>query len=108
MLQPVGQRAYKLQLPVGVLLHNVFHVSQLKKHIGTHAAPNPQVPLLTPEGKIKTFPTAILQYRQVPRSTGSYDVAVPQWLIHWEGMLPAEATWEDAAFIQQTFPSFKP
>ena len=108
ILHPVGQRAFKIQLPAGIQLHDVFHVNQLKKHIGPQAVPNPSVPFLTPDGKIKTHPISILQYRQVPRYAGSYDVAIPQWLIHWEGMTPSEATWEDADFVQRTFPSFKP
>jgi hypothetical protein len=108
IIQTVGQRAYKLQLPTGTLLHDVFHVSNLKKHIGDTAVPNPRLPMLTPSGKLKQFPMTILQRRQVPRSNGEYDVAIPQWLIQWEGMKEDEAIWEDAEFMQATFPTFKP
>jgi hypothetical protein len=107
IIQTIGKRAYRLQLPEGTLLHDVFHVNQLKKHIGPTAVPNPRLPLVTPTGKIKTFPLNILQRRQVPRKEGNYDVAVPQWLIQWEGLDETEATWEDAEFITRTFPSFK-
>jgi hypothetical protein len=108
IIQLVGNRAYKLQLPEGTLLHNVFHVNQLKKHVGDKAVPQPGLPLVTPTGKIKSNPITILQRRQVPRREGAYDVAVPQWLIHWHGLPEAEATWEDALWVQATFPSFKP
>lgn len=108
VLQRVGTVAYKLQLLPGTQMHDVFHVNQLKKHLGTSAIPNPKLPLVTASGKIKMAPAAVLQRRQVPRSTGEYDVAVPQWLIHWTNMTEDEATWEDAAFIQATFPDFKP
>jgi hypothetical protein len=104
----VGQSAYKLLLPDGAQIHNVFHVNQLKKHIGKRAVPNKNLPLLTDDGKIKFFPVAVLQRRLVPRREGEYDVPVPQWLIRWEGLPEAEATWEDAYFIQQTFPTFQP
>jgi hypothetical protein len=53
-------------------------------------------------------PKALLQRRQVPRNAGEYNIPVPQWLIHWENMEEHEATWEDASFIQATFPWFKP
>jgi hypothetical protein len=108
VIQLVGNRAYKLQLPEGTLLHDVFHVSQLKKHLGPNAIPSKNLPLVTPEGKVKYCPVALLQRRQVPRSAGEYDVAVPQWLIQWEGLTADEATWEDADFIAKTFPEFKP
>jgi hypothetical protein len=106
--QTVGKRAYKLQLPEGTMLHDVFHVSHLKKHIGPKAIPSANLPLVTPSGMIKFAPVSILQRRQVPRREGDYDVAVPQWLIKWEGMTEDDATWEDADFITKTFPAFKP
>jgi hypothetical protein len=106
--QKVGKSAYKLLLPDDAKIHNVFHVNQLKKHIGNRAVPNKRLPLLTDDGKIKISPVCLLQRRQVPRKEGDYEVAVPQWLIQWEGMSADEATWEDAYFIQKTFPSFHP
>jgi hypothetical protein len=63
---------------------------------------------MTPDGKIKVAPLAVLQYRQVPCNAGEYDILVPQWLIHWENMSQQEATWEDASFIKATFPEFHP
>jgi hypothetical protein len=63
---------------------------------------------VTAEGKIKTNPIAILDRRQVPRSAGEYDIAIPQWLIQWDNLPVEQASWEDAAFIQSAFPSFKP
>jgi hypothetical protein len=108
ILKQVGTVAYQIQLPDNCKLHDVFHVSHLKKHQGLTAVPNPTLPLVTDDGKLKVAPVAVLQRRIVPRSTGDYDVAAPQWLIHWEGMTPDEATWEDASFIQDTFPDFQP
>ena len=108
VIKEIGKRAYKLQLPVGTQLHDVFHVNQLKKHLGTHAIPNPRLPLVTDAGKLKLAPFAVPDRRQLPRSAGAYDVAVPQWLIQWDNMTVEEATWEDAEFVLKTFPDFKP
>ena len=108
IMKKVGRVAYQLQLPPGTQLHDVFQVNQLKKHLGPKAVPNSSLPLLTTDGKVKTAPIAVLQRRQVPRKAGGYDVAVPQWLVHWENMTQEEATWEDASFITATFPGFNP
>ncbi|KAK1649380.1 hypothetical protein QYE76_067185 [Lolium multiflorum] len=108
VLKKVGTLAYKLQLPPGTLLHDVFHVNQLKKHLGPKAVPNAKLPMLTPQGKLKVKPQAILETRQIPRRAGDYDVAVPQWLVHWENMTADEATWEDAHYMMATFPGFVP
>ncbi|CAO2140972.1 unnamed protein product [Urochloa humidicola] len=104
VLERVGQVAYKLLLPSSAAIHPVFHVSQLKKHIGSTVVPNPNLPLVDATGKIKTAPLHILERRLIPRN----NAPVVQWLIHWENLTPAEATWEDASFIRKTFPAFHP
>lgn len=104
VLEKVGAVAYRLQLPEEAALHPVFHVSQLKKHLGTHAVPMPNLPAVGPDGQIKTEPVAVLQRRMIPRN----NVAVTQWLILWSNLTPAEATWEDASYIQKVFPNFQP
>jgi hypothetical protein len=106
VLKKVGKVSYQIQFPEQCKLHNVFHISHLKKHTGPNAVPNPTLPLVTADGKVKFAPLTILQRRIVPRSIGEYDVAIPQWLIHWETITSEESTWEDASFIQQTFPEF--
>ena len=107
VMKKVGKVSYELQLPEGSQIHNVFHVNQLKKHIGPNDVPNATLPLVTPDGKIKIAPKAVLQHRLLDRKKSTSPPTL-QWLIHWENMSPAEATWEDASFIRSTFPSFKP
>jgi hypothetical protein len=102
ILQCVGNVAYKLLLPTSVNIHPVFHVSQLKQHLGPKAVPSPDLPLINPDGTIKTGPAVVLQVRQVPRN----NLPVVQWLIQWENLSPEEASWEDADFIRATFPDF--
>jgi hypothetical protein len=94
VLQKVGTGSYRILPPESAKIHDVFHVNQLKKHIGTQAIPNDKLTLVTAEGKIKIAPVKLLQRRQVPRrdTDGDYDIPVPQWLIQWETMTKEEAT----------------
>jgi hypothetical protein len=61
VFQKIGILAYKLQLPPGTLLHDVFHDNQLKKQLGPPAVPNATLPMLTPQGKLKINPQDILE-----------------------------------------------
>jgi hypothetical protein len=54
VLEKVGVVAYKIQLPSMADIHPIFHVSQLKKHLGTRVIPQDNLPLVTSDGYIKT------------------------------------------------------
>lgn len=77
IMRRVSKVAYQLNLPEGVAIHPVFYVSQLKKHLGPKAVPLPDLPLVGPDGKVKTKPLKILERRIVQRRG---DI-VAQWLI---------------------------
>lgn len=65
ILQKIGNSSYKLQLPARVQIHNVFHVSQLKRHLGPNAVPDPELPLVDASGKVKVAPISVLETRAV-------------------------------------------
>jgi hypothetical protein len=104
VLQRIGQVAYKLLLPDGCSIHPVFHVSQLKKHIGNKVVPQHHLPLTDNEGNIKMQPESLLNRRLIPRN----NEPVVQWLIKWVNLPEEAATWEDADFIHSIFPDFTP
>lgn len=104
VMERIGRVAYKLQLPDDAHIHPVFHVSQLKKHVGLNAVPLPGLPLVGDDGKVKNYPVSVLERRVIPRRNEH----VVQWLVQWENLDSTDATWEDAAFIQKTFPQFSP
>jgi hypothetical protein len=102
VLEQIGKLAYKLQLPEGVKIHPVFHVSQLKKHLGANVIPEPGIPLITADGRIKMAPAKVLQTRSLPRN----GVLVTQWLVEWANLPATDASWDDANFIKTIFPDF--
>ena len=103
MLAKVGAVAYKLDLPSESKVHPVFHVSQLKKHIGHHPVQS-QLPLLDVDGVISKEPIAILD-RRIGKKRGH---AVTEVLIQWSNCFPKDGTWESLFELQRQFPSFNP
>lgn len=91
VIQKVGNVAYKLQLPSHVRIHLVFHVSQLKKHIGLGHTPSPDLPVVDHEGQILVLPEKILQTRTIRQGRR----LVRQILLQWTNSSPENATWDD-------------
>jgi hypothetical protein len=64
ILKRVGEVAYELELPEGSKIHNVFHVSYLKKALGQHVVASPELPPLDEEGKLVLVPEGIADWRE--------------------------------------------
>ncbi|GMI86874.1 hypothetical protein HRI_002356700 [Hibiscus trionum] len=99
----VGSVAYKLQLPDGSRIHPIFHVSQLKKHVGEDICSN-ELPLIGPDGCISKEPVKILD-RRIGKRGGR---AVTEVLVEWTNSFPEDSTWEILHQLQQQFPQFNP
>jgi hypothetical protein len=100
----VGVVAYQLDLPQSFsVVHNVFHISQLKKclRVPTDVA-NLETLVLQAGLTYEEHPIAILDYeeRKVKRSMVKF-VKV-QWSNHSED----EATWEHEDHLRQDYPDF--
>ena len=103
VLEKVGSVAYKLKLPAYAKIHDVFHVSLLKKKLGSNVTAEAHLPHLSEAGTVKWEPEAVLQTRLVKRR----GEAAAQWLIKWRGAEAEDATWEFAYHITRRFPEFK-
>ena len=77
------------------MIHPVFHVSKLKRAVGTDSAAT-AAPPLTADFKILLQPADILQVRQLL----SHPKEV---LVSWEGLDVTEATWEGAKKFLKTY-----
>jgi hypothetical protein len=87
----IGQAVYKLDLPQTSKIYPVFHVSLLKKQLGTRITPLTTLPILTPEGTLAPEPKKILT-RILMRKGNQAGTKV---LVQWAGTLVEDAIWED-------------
>lgn len=100
MTEKVEKVAYRLLLPASALIHDVFHVSLLKKCEGNALLLSGDLSFSWETEPKK--PEKILDRRMVKRNNR----AVSQLLIQWKGRDRIETTWEDAKAIPEKFSSF--
>ena len=96
ILQKIGFVAYKLELPPSSRIHPVFHVSCLKKVLGTIIKGQTILPELDNEGSIFLELEAVLN----KRTHQLRSLSITEVLIQWHGMQPEDATWEPLLHIQ--------
>lgn len=103
VLERVGTVAYKLALPPSSKIHNVFHMSLLRKQIGVLPVDSQQLPPISDEAIMLPRSEAILD-RQVPQK-GCYRPKT-EVLIKWQGLPKEDATWEHTWRLAWTYPDF--
>jgi hypothetical protein len=87
--------AYKLELPPHAEIHDVFHVTMLKKYEGpTPAQPVPLPDLL--HGRVLPTPEKILHAR--------LNMGVWELLVKWTGRSTTDTTWEQLEDFKTQFP----
>lgn len=85
-LEIINKVAYRLALPVGARLHDVFHVGLLKPFVGSPPTTPPTLPS-TQHGAVLPALAQVLKSR-VSRG-------VRQLLIRWDGLSASATSWED-------------
>ena len=70
--QRIGKVAYKLHLPEGVRIHPVFHVSLLKKYVGTEPRVTTNLPTIIEEGAVVLEPKRIINTHWVKKKREIY------------------------------------
>ncbi|KAK1606382.1 hypothetical protein QYE76_030055 [Lolium multiflorum] len=98
ILERIGTLAYRLQLPEGARIHDVFHVGLLKPYHGVPPMATPPLPP-TAEGRLLPSPAKVLR-AQLRRD-------VWHLLVQWEGLSEEEATWEPREEFQLHYPDYQ-
>lgn len=88
MLALVGKVAYKLQLPAGFKIHDVFHVSQLKAFHGTLPVAT-HIPHWLQLARAKFYSSSSAKFK-------FQNQAQVQHLVQWVNLRAHDATWEVA------------
>ncbi|RVX04931.1 Retrovirus-related Pol polyprotein from transposon opus [Vitis vinifera] len=102
VVQQIGLVAYKLELPFSATIHPVFHVSQLKRALGSADLCQPLSPILAEDMEWLVEPDQVLDIHLSPNNNQT-DIEV---LIQWKGLPQFEASWESTDTIKEHFPDF--
>ncbi|KAL6313182.1 hypothetical protein AAG906_016770 [Vitis piasezkii] len=103
VIAKVGPVAYKLALPLGSQIHDVFHVSLLKKHLGPVTATSTQLPPVSDTSTVLPQPEAVLDRRVIHK--GKYRPK-SEILVKWVGVPAEDATWENEWRFTKSYPDF--
>jgi len=95
VVQLINDVAVRLELPPQARIHDVFHVSTLKKFVGTPPSAPPPLPDIH-HGVVVPEPARVEQARLAR--------GVRQVLVHWRG---EPATWEDLDDFRNKYPTFQ-
>ena len=101
ILAKVGLVAYQLALPPTIKVHNVFHISILKRYIhdATHVI-EWNVIEVEPEGEFQVGLERILDRRK----TLLRNHTISQVKVQWKKLNPKEATWELESDMWEAYP----
>jgi hypothetical protein len=90
IMRRVGEVSYELKLPEGSKIHNMFHISFLKKALGQFINTSEELPPLDEEGQLEFVLEEVLEFRG--RKLRSR--VIRECLIRWRGLPVEDATWE--------------
>ena len=96
VVRKVGEVTYELELLEESKIHNVFHVSNLKKTVGQHIAPSTELPPLDDEGLLVLISKRILQVREKKLQ----NKVIREYLVKWKELPMEDATWEGEQVLQ--------
>ena len=101
IIKRIGEQAYELALSPHLKIHNVFHVSLLKKYVSDpqHVLEDDHVNFVS-QDEVIAEPDVILQSREKSLRNRT----LREVLVQWKGYPADEASWEDWDLLVKKFP----
>lgn len=87
-MKKIGEVAYELDLPLDNRIHNVFHVSCLKRALGQRITPSAELLPLDDEVKLILELKTVLDVREKKLQ----NKVIPEYLVKWKGLPSEDAT----------------
>jgi hypothetical protein len=105
ILEKCGKVAYKLELPPSLVgVHNIFHVSQLKKCL--KAPMDVVLPEVAPLKTDLTYPEHPIKILN-QKSRVTRHKMIKFYKVQWSNYIVEEATWESEDFLHSRHPDFE-
>ena len=77
-------------------MHNIFHVSHLKKVLGHHIVPYTLLPPLDDEGKLILVSKAIINFKE----RNLRQCTIREYSVKWKDFPVEDVTWENEEILQ--------
>ena len=103
ILAKVGPVSYRLALPSGSQIHDIFHVSLLRKYLGPKLQATPTLPPISGHSTVPPAPEIILDRRVIQK--GKYRPKT-EVLVKWIGAPTEDAMWENLWRFSKAYPNF--
>lgn len=100
VLEKIGQVAYRLKLPEGSRVHNVFHVSLLKPFVASARSEAAVLPPVFVRGRPVVRPRRVVDRRMV----WTDGAAVEEVLLEWGDDEGDQPSWEPLDVVRRRFP----
>ena len=100
VFQKIREVSYKFDLPLGSLIHLVFHVSNLKVKLGKQVVPRPTLVAVNTDMMLTPEPVLILDRKSIKLRSRT----VTWVLMQWQGESKENANWEVLYDLQNRFP----
>ena len=92
----IGEVEYEMEIPEGSKIHNVFHVTCLKKAVGQQVSISEELPPLDEEGQLELVPKEVLEKRE----RRLWSKIIRECFVRWRGLPMEDATWEGEHILQ--------